>query len=40
MNNKRILKILIALAVIVVVVLLLHVVGGNMLGMIKNHMGL
>lgn len=40
MKKKNIVKALVILGVLVIIVLLIHVIGGNMLNMVKNHFGM
>lgn len=40
MTKKNVVKSLIIIGIVILVVFLFHLVGSNMISMIKNHMGL
>ena len=40
MNRRKFIKYFIIAAVILLIILLLHLLGGNLIAMIKNHMSL
>ncbi|HYF81827.1 MAG TPA: hypothetical protein VEB00_02190 [Clostridia bacterium] len=40
MWKKNILKALIIISVIIVILLLFHLIGGNLMNMVKNHLGI
>jgi hypothetical protein len=40
MYKKNIVKALVILGAVLIIILLIHVVGGNMLNMVKSHFGM